>query len=315
MLPDAGRDSGNDPRMRMVIAVGGNALRDTDERGGPGPVLDALAAVIADHASRHAVVVTHGSGPQVGRLADRAPVDDARPVPLDVLDAEVDGFLGYLIARAIGSASPSRDVATVLTQVRVDPDDPAFATPTKPVGPCVTGAEATSGTRARGWTYAEVGPPADAAPFRRVVASPRPRAVLELHAIDALLRAGVIVVAAGGGGIPVQVDVTGRRRGVEAVIDKDRTSALLATDLAAERLVILTDVDAVYAGFGTDRARPLASVRGADLHPGDYPAGSMGPKVEAATGFVTATGGTAAIGSVTDAAGVIAGKLGTQLAP
>lgn len=315
MLPDAGPVTGNDPGMRMVIAVGGNALRDTDEHGAPGPDLDALATVIAGVASDHAVVVTHGSGPQVGRLADRDPAGDPRPVPLDVLDAEVDGLMGYLIARAIGSAAPDRDVATVLTQVRVDRDDPAFATPTKPVGPFVTAAVAEDTARARDWTYAEVGPASAPARYRRVVASPSPRAVLELHAIDAVLRAGVMVVAGGGGGIPVHVDPDGRRTGVEAVVDKDRTSALLATGLAAERLVILTDVDAVYADFGTEHARPIGAARAADLRAEDFPAGSMGPKVEAAVRFVTATGGTASIGSVTDAAAVFTGTRGTQLRP
>lgn len=299
--------------VRMVIAVGGNALRGTDEHGAPGPALDALAEVIGAVAADHEVVVTHGSGPQVGGLAARAAATDPRPVPLDVLDAEVDGFMGYLIARAIGSAAPARDVATVLTQVRVDPDDPAFAVPTKPVGPFVTATAAADAERLRDWTYAAVGPVADAARFRRVVASPRPRAVLELHAIDTLLAADVIVVAAGGGGIPVHVDGAGRRTGVEAVVDKDRTSARLATDLAADRLVILTDVDAIYVDFGTDRARPLGAVRAADLRPADYPSGSMGPKVEATVEFVTATGGTAAIGSVTDAAAVIDGTRGTRL--
>lgn len=298
------------PGMRMVIAVGGNALRDTDEHGAAGSTLDALAAVVAATAAEHAVVVTHGSGPQVGRFADRA-----AGIPLDVLDAEVDGYLGYLLARAVGSAAPTRDVATLLTQVRVESDDPAFATPTKPVGPFVTAAQAAADARARGRTFAEVGPATEVARFRRVVASPRPCAIFEVHAIDALLRAGVVVVAGGGGGIPVVVDPRGRRTGVEAVVDKDRTSALLAIGLAADRLVILTDVDAVYADFGTDRARPLGAVRARDLVPDDYPAGSMGPKVEAAAAFVTATDGTAAIGSVHEATGVIAGTSGTQVAP
>jgi carbamate kinase len=297
----------------MVIAVGGNALLGTDERGVTDPALDALAAAVAGVAHAHEVAVTHGSGPQVGALAARVAAASPEPVPLDVVDAEVDGYLGYALTRALGSALPGRDVVAVLTQVLVDPDDAAFATPTKPVGPFVDAAAAAALADRYGWTFHEVGAADAHARLRRVVPSPAPVAVLERRSIDGMLTGGAIVIAAGGGGIPVRVDTDGRRVGVEAVVDKDRTSALLATDLGADRLVLLTDVEAVIADFGTARARPIGAVRAADLRASDYPAGSMGPKVQSAVSFVTATGGTAAIGSVTEAAAVVAGRRGTQI--
>jgi carbamate kinase len=297
--------------MRVVIAVGGNALRATDERGRTDATLTDLALVVAAVAGEHGVVLTHGSGPQVGRRAEQA--GDA--VPLDVVDAEVDGYLGYLLAREIGSALPDRDVVTLLTQVRVDPDDPAFGDPTKPVGPFVTAAEATAQQQAHGWTFRAVGPATDPARFRRVVASPTPRAVLEARAVKTLLGSGTVVVAAGGGGIPVTLDAHGRRAGVEAVVDKDRTSALLATAVGADRLVLLTDVDAVYEHFGTDRARALRTLTAAEAARSALPPGSMGPKVEAAFRFVTDTGGHAVIGSVGEAGAVIAGDSGTEIRP
>lgn len=251
--------------MRVVIAIGGNALRDVDDPTGlpKRMVAEVLAPAIAAIARDHDVLVTHGSGPQVGRLASST--SGPNEVPLDVVDAEVDGRLGYLLAREIGGALPGRDVATVLTQVDVDPDDPAFADPTKPVGPVVDAAEAADLASRHGWTFRAVEPRTDSARYRRVVPSPMPRAVMELRAIEVLVGAHVLVVAGGGGGIPVHVDATGRRTGVEAVVDKDRTSALLATALGAERLVLLTDVDAVVDGFGTDRARPIGRVRAAAL--------------------------------------------------
>lgn len=299
--------------MRMVIAAGGHALRGTDERGADDPVLAGLAAAIAAVATHDEIVITHGSGPQVGALAERVGGNAAGRVPLDVLDAAVDGYLGYALARVLGSALPDREVVAVLTQVRVDADDPGFAVPTKPVGPFV-GADVADALRERhGWSFRTFGPADAPAPFRRVVASPAPVAVLEQHAIEMLLTAGTVVIAAGGGGIPVRIDTAGRRVGVEAVVDKDRTSALLATALHAERLVLLTDVDALYDDFGTSVARPVTDVRAGDLRPADYPAGSMGPKVESAAAFVTATGGTAVIGSVDDAAAVIAGTRGTRI--
>jgi carbamate kinase len=299
--------------MRMVIAVGGNSLRGTDERGGDDPALDALAAAVAEVARHHAVVITHGSGPQVGALAARSTTAGTDRVPLDVVDAEVEGYLGYALTLAIGSALPDRDVVAVLTQVQVDPTDPAFGAPTKPVGPFLDAATARTLGDRYGWSFGPVGAPDTPDRFRRLVPSPAPVAVLELHAIEGLLAGGAVVIAAGGGGIPVRIDAARHRIGVEAVVDKDRTSALLATGLPADRLVLLTDVDAVYADFGTARARAIGNVRAAELDTRDLPAGSMGPKVRSAVAFVTATGGTAAIGSVTEAAAVIAGTRGTQI--
>ena len=248
--------------MRVVIAVGGNALRDTDDATGimSRVVADELAPAIGEIAGRHPLLVTHGSGPQVGRLAALHTASGMDGVALDVVNAEVDGLLGYVLAREIGSVLPGRDVAAILTQVAVDPDDPAFAEPTKPVGPVVSGADASELAARHGWTFRAIEPQTDPVRYRRVVASPVPRAVLELGAIAELLDANVIVVAAGGGGIPVRVDDNGRRTGVEAVVDKDHTSALLATALGAERLVFLTDVGAVYDDFGTTRARPIGRI-------------------------------------------------------
>lgn len=301
--------------MRVVIALGGNALAGDGDRLAPDPDrVRSVARAIAGIATTHAVVVTHGNGPQVGLLATRA-ADRGDPAPpLDVLDAQTEGLLGYALARELGSALGARDVAAVLTQVEVDPHDAAFVAPEKPVGPPVPTTTADALAAARGWTFVAVDPdPSGAARARRVVPSPTPRRVLELRAIEVLVDAGVVVVCAGGGGVPVVLGDDGVRTGVEAVVDKDHTSALLGIGLGADRLLLLTDVDAVVDGFGRPGARPIGAVTAAALASRRYPPGTMGPKVAAACRFVLATGGTAAVGSVAECGAVFAGDRGTQI--
>jgi carbamate kinase len=244
----------------------------------------------------------------VGLLAlQAAAYRDVAPYPLDVLGAESEGMIGYLLEQGLRNRLPGRDVATLLTQVVVDLADPAFAAPTKPIGPVYAEAEARSLAAAAGWAIAP-----DGAGWRRVVASPEPRAIVELPTIRLLLEAGVIVVCAGGGGIPVVCEGSGLH-GVEAVIDKDLASALLARELGADRLLLLTDVAAVELGHGSLAARPLREATPKELRCLAFAPGSMGPKVEAACRFVEATGGEAAIGALAQAAEILAGSAGTRV--
>ena len=299
--------------MLVVIALGGNALL---RRGEPADVeaqrANVVTAVeaIAEIAREHDVVVTHGNGPQVGLLALQgeayAAVD---PYPLDVLGAESEGMIGYLLDQElVNRLSGSRQVATLLTQIIVDAADPAFARPEKFIGPVYDDEHAHRIAAARGWTVA-----ADGRHWRRVVPSPEPRSIVELATIDLLVRAGVLVVCVGGGGIPVVVDREGRLRGVEAVVDKDRAAALLAEGLHADALLMLTDVDAVQVDFGTPAARSLDDIDAAALRGHTFAAGSMGPKVGAACRFAERTGGLAGIGALADAAAILRGERGTRV--
>ena len=265
----------------------------------------ALAAVARDRR----LVITHGNGPQVGVLALQSEASST-PSPLDVLGAETEGMIGYLIEQALGNRLPGRPVATLLTQVLVSAADPAFGAPTKPIGPIYAETEARRLAAERGWTVAP-----DGTSFRRVVASPQPLEIVELSTIRLLLDAGVTVICAGGGGVPVVADAVGSLHGVEAVIDKDLSAALLAERLGASMLVMLTDVDAVVDGWGTSEATPIRTIDTASLRAMRFAAGSMGPKVEAACRFVEATGAAAAIGSLGDAAGVVRGECGTLVVP
>jgi carbamate kinase len=298
--------------MLIVAALGGNALlrrgepldTETQRRNVRG-----AAAAIAALAAEHRVVVTHGNGPQVGLLALQAESYTAvRPTPLDVLGAESEGMIGYLLEQEIANAAPGRAAATLLTQVEVDPNDPAFAAPTKPIGPVYGEAEARRLAAERGWTVAR-----DGAQFRRVVASPAPIRILELAAIRHLVAAEIIVICAGGGGIPVAVSAGGAVRGVEAVIDKDRSASLLARTIGAEALLLLTDVDAVYRGWGTASPRRIRSASPEALRSLAFAPGSMGPKVEAACDFAAQTGKLAAIGALGDAAKLARGDAGTVI--
>jgi carbamate kinase len=298
--------------MRVVAALGGNALL---RRGEPAEAelqrrnVEVAARALAELAREHDLVVTHGNGPQVGLLAlQSAAFPDVTPYPFDVLGAESEGMVGYLIEQALENELPGRQIAALLTQVVVDPGDPAFAAPTKPIGPVYDEATAKRLARERGWTVRPDGPA-----WRRVVPSPEPLEVVELATIEALIGLGGVVVCAGGGGIPVVRNGAGRLHGVEAVIDKDLSAALLARLLDADALLLLTDVDAIQIGYGTPDARPLREASPEELAALDLPAGSMGPKAEAARRFVDGGGGLASITSLESAAAALAGRAGTTV--
>ena len=297
---------------RVVVALGGNALLRRGERAEAATQranIARAARAVAAVAARHEVVVTHGNGPQVGLLALQAEAyREVTPYPLDVLGAESEGMIGYLLEQELNNALPGRAVATLLTQVRVDAADPAFAAPSKPIGPVYDKPAGERLAAERGWAVAP-----DGDGVRRVVASPQPLAILELGTIRLLTGGGVLVVCAGGGGIPVTVTAEGAIRGVEAVVDKDRAAALLAEQLGADTLLLLTDVPRVVAGWGTADAVELDRVTPPDLRHLTFPAGSMGPKVEAACRFAERTGGLAAIGALDDAEAILAGRAGTQI--
>jgi carbamate kinase len=252
--------------------------------------------------------VTHGNGPQVGLLALQAAAGQ-NGTPLDVLGAESDGMIGYVLAQELGNAMAGREVATVLTQVVVEPTDPAFDRPTKPIGPTYADRGA-AGAAAPGSRWA-IGRDGEA--WRRVVASPEPRAIVELEPIRVLLAAGVVVICAGGGGVPVVRAPDGSLAGIEAVVDKDLTAALLATQLRADALLLLTDVHAVHVDHGMATERAVATATPDELRALSLPAGSMAPKAEAAARFVAATGAQAAIGRLEDASALLAGRAGTAI--
>lgn len=301
--------------MRIVIALGGNALLRRDE-----PLTEAnqrrniavAAASLAPIARDHALVITHGNGPQVGLLAlQSAAVGSSEAYPLDVLDAETEGMIGYLIEQALSNLLPAENrCATLLTQIEVDPADPAFRQPSKPIGPLFEENEAKRLAEARGWHIAR-----DGAHYRRVVPSPAPIRVLEIGVIELLVDQGVIVICAGGGGIPTVRRADGALVGVEAVIDKDLASSLLARELRAEALLMLTDVDAVWTDWGEPDARTIRRVSPSTIRRWAFAAGSMGPKVEAACTFVEKTGGIAGIGRLEDAQAILDGRAGTQFVP
>ena len=300
--------------MLTVLALGGNALLGPGERGTAAEHRANLARTFAAAESLVAgeggLVVTHGNGPQVGNelLRQELSAGEVPPLPLYVAVAQTQAEIGALMASELGPVA-GRPVTVVITRVAVDEHDPAFEEPTKPIGPFYDAEKAQALAEERGWQVRE-----DAGRgWRRVVPSPRPREILELEAIRTLVDAGVIVVGAGGGGVPV-VEREGRHDGIDAVIDKDHASALLAVGLGADRLVILTQVDAVYAGFGTDSSRPLRElVPGRDdALLGELPEGSMRPKVEAAFDFVRATGGQALI---TSAEALGNDEAGTRVVP
>ena len=296
----------------VVVALGGNALLRRGEQADSSTQrrnVAAAVAAVAEVARTHDVVVTHGNGPQVGLLALQSEAyREVPPYPLDVLGAESEGMIGYLLEQGLGNALGGRPVATLLTQVLVDRDDPAFRRPTKPIGPQYERREAERLRAERGWAIAP-----DGEGYRRVVSSPEPRGIVELATIRLLLEAGVLVVCVGGGGIPVVRDDEGRLAGVEAVIDKDLAAALLASELAADALLLLTDVSAVATGWGTPEAKPLGESSAAELRGMAWDPGSIGPKVEAACRFAETRGNLAAIGALEDAAAILRGECGTQV--
>jgi carbamate kinase len=299
--------------MRIVVALGGNALL---RRGEPADAVTQRENVVhaveslAGLAAEHELVITHGNGPQVGLLALQGEAyRRVKPYPLDVLGAESEGMIGYLLDQELVNGLGGRPVATLLTQVIVDADDPAFSSPTKFIGPIYDESEAEALAADRGWSMRR-----DGRTWRRVVPSPQPRSIVELSTIRLLMQAGVLVVCVGGGGIPVIVDRDGRLRGVEAVIDKDRAAALLAYGLEADALLLLTDVSAIERNYGTNEAAPIAEATPSELRALGLPDGSMGPKAEAAAWFAEVTGGHAAIGALADAHAVLAGERGTTIA-
>lgn len=297
--------------MRIVAALGGNALLERGEKPDSDiaerHVRQAVAA-LAPLARAHDLVITHGNGPQVGMLALESERDPAlsHPYPLDVLGAQTQGMIGYWIVRALHDAVPDRPAGCLICQTVVDPDDPAFASPTKFVGPVYDSDEARDLAARRGWVVRP-----DGAAWRRVVPSPEPADLLELPLIRILLNSGAIVVCAGGGGIPVITGQPGGLRGVEAVVDKDLTAALLGRLIQADALLLLTDVEAVIEDFGAPGARPIRHATTAELRARSFPSGSMGPKVEAACRFAESTGRVAAIGSLRNAGALLDGEAGT----
>jgi carbamate kinase len=299
--------------VRVVAALGGNALL---QRGEPpesdiqeAHVVKAVEA-LAPLARDHDLVITHGNGPQVGLLALESTRDLAlsHPYPFDVLGAQTQGMIGYWLVQALQNALPRSTAACVISRTLVHADDPAFANPTKFVGPVYDAVQASKVAADYGWEIRK-----DGDRWRRVVPSPEPAEVLDLTLIRQLAASGVIVICAGGGGVPVTRGPSGLLRGVEAVVDKDLTAALLAQEIEADALLLLTDVAAVQDGYGTPHAKPIHQATPAGLRARSFPAGSMGPKVEAVCRFVERTGKTAAIGQLADAQALLDRKAGTVI--
>jgi carbamate kinase len=299
--------------MRIVIALGGNALLQRgqaltaeNQRRNIKIAAEALAPI----AREHQLVITHGNGPQVGLLAlqDLAYKQDMH-YPLDVLDAETEGMIGYLIEQELVNLLPeSHRCATLLTQTEVDPHDPAFQHPTKPIGPVYSESEAQRVGAARGWTIAP-----DGKAFRRVVPSPRPLCILELSVIRFLVEKRVIVICTGGGGIPVVRRDDGHLVGVEAVIDKDSASSLLARELGADAFIMLTDVEAIYKDWGETGTGAMRRISTQAIRQYSFAPGSMAPKVAAACEFVEQSGGLAGVGRLKDVQAILTGKAGTVI--
>jgi len=300
--------------MRIVAALGGNALL---ERGEPPEAgiqeahIIKAAQALAPLAAGHELVITHGNGPQVGMLALESARDPAlaRPYPFDVLGAQTQGMIGYWLVQALQNALPGRQVACLVSRTLVRGDDPAFAHPAKFVGPVYERRQARALAASWLWEIRQ-----DGARWRRVVPSPEPAGLPDLPAIRTLLGSGAIVVCAGGGGVPVVV-MDGRACGVEAVVDKDLTASMLACELDADALLLLTDVAAVQDGYGTRQARPIRRATPVELRKRDFPAGSMRPKIEAVCRFTEVTGKPAAIGRLADAEALLAGQAGTLISP
>jgi carbamate kinase len=298
--------------MRIVIALGGNALLQKNQP----PEADiqrqniiTAARAIAEIADGNELVITHGNGPQVGLLALQAEsYQGVKPYPLDILDAESEGMLGYQITQALINALPEREVVALLTQVLVDQHDVAFNKPTKPIGGFYSQSEGQALREQRGWLLAEF-----EQGLRRLVPSPQPQEIIELSAIRLLVDHGMLVVCGGGGGIPVIRDSSGSLSGVSAVIDKDLTSALLATALGADILLLLTDVDGVYQGWGKPDASVLRQTTISELHSRQFEAGTMAPKIEAACRFAAVAGRCAYIGQLSQITEIIAGQSGTKI--
>jgi carbamate kinase len=299
--------------MRVVVALGGNALLQRGQvlnaENQRGSIRVAVVELAAVHAG-HELIIAHGNGPQVGLLAlMEAAYAAVDPFPLDVLGAETVGMIGYMIEQELGNIIPTEDhIVTVLTQVLVDPNDVAFQHPSKPVGPIYDHEGALRLQREKGWSIAP-----DGEYFRRVVPSPLPQRIIEIDAIRMLVEHGIIVICAGGGGIPTAYDDEGKLYGVEAVIDKDHASSLLARDLDADMLVMLTDVPGVYASFNTPEQREIRAANPDHMEAMRFAPGSMGPKVAAACQFARATGNRSAIGQLSDLGRILEQQAGTLI--
>ncbi|NYI42748.1 carbamate kinase [Demequina lutea] len=300
--------------MRLVIALGGNALLQRGEKP-DAPIqlghVQAAARALAPLARDHELIICHGDGPQVGMLAAESEDDAALSgsYPLDVLVAETQGMIGYWIAQSLRNAGVTKPILSIVTQTIINKDDPAFAKPTKFVGANYDRARAEQLADEHGWAIAADGPR-----WRRVVASPQPQRLVEQPSIDHLLLGDTVLICGGGGGAPVYEDERGQLSGAQAVVDKDYVAALLAVTVHADRLIVLTDVPAVMSNFGTPQAAPLSHLTLDELAAMEFPAGSMAPKIEACRRFVAAsTGGSAAIGSLDDAAALLDGRAGTTI--
>lgn len=300
--------------MRIVVALGGNALLRRGE-----PISAAAqhtnvriaALALADLAQDHEIIVAHGNGPQVGLMAlQAAAYDPTSPWPLDVLGAETEGMIGYLIEQELMNVLPlGAECATLLTRVEVDAQDPAFANPTKPIGPVYTTDQAKAMLQIHDWPMVDVGDGG----MRRVVPSPLPKSILGLRAIRLLVDAGICVICSGGGGIPVMRRADGGMEGVEAVIDKDRTAALLATSLRADALLMLTDVAAIFSDWGTPDQKAITDITPDEIEKIQFQAGSMAPKVASACSFVRAGGALAGVGRLSDARAILEGRAGSRI--
>ena len=301
--------------MRIVIALGGNALLQRGEK--PDAAIQRrhvrrAAQSLAPLAADHQLIVCHGNGPQIGLLAQESQTDQALslPYPLDVLGAQTQGMIGYWLVQELANAGVTKPLVALVTQTVVDPEDPAFAGPTKFIGVGYSQEQAEDAAARYGWTMA-----VDGDRWRQVVPSPQPLRVVEEETIRALVDRDVVVVCGGGGGAPVTEDRIGRLTGVQAVVDKDLTAAQLALALRADRLLVLTDVPAIIRGYGTPQAEPIRAIDAEALAELPFPDGSMGPKVDACVWFARASGHPAAIGALTSAAEVLAGHAGTTITP
>lgn len=301
--------------MRVVVALGGNALVKRGETPDAEPQrrnVDRAVRSLAPLAERHELIITHGNGPQIGVLSLESVNDPGltRPYPLDTVGAETQGMIGYWMLQALQNALPGRQVMAMINQTLVSAVDPAFENPTKFVGQVYDRDEADKLAAEYGWTVRR-----DGDLWRRVVPSPRPQRVIETRLIRELVRLGTVVVCAGGGGVPVFRNDVGRLEGVEAVIDKDLTASVLAESMDADALLILTDVPRVMRNFGTPHQEAITHTTPHELRAEDFPAGSMGPKVEAAASFVERTGDMAAIGLLDQCVQILDGTAGTIVTP
>jgi|TARA_B100001758_G_scaffold73289_1_gene61839 carbamate kinase len=298
--------------MRIVIALGGNALLRRGEEmtaENQRENIRIAAKVLAPIIEKHEVVISHGNGPQVGLLSlQSAAYKEVEEYPLDILGAQTQGMIGYMIEQELGNHLPVEiPIASILTMVEIDPEDPAFSNPTKPIGPIYDEKEARDLAKLKGWNIKP-----DGDNWRRVVPSPEPHRIFQLRPIHWLLEKGTVVICAGGGGIPTSYKDNGKLEGVEVVIDKDRASSLLAFELEADLLIMATDTDGVYLDWGGDSEKIISKTTPEEISKYSFDKGSMGPKVEAACSFVERSGQRAVIGSLKDIEKMVSGISGTQ---